>query len=106
MASRNLFWPGATTSINATTTTANAALPRAGGVIRLANTGSTAVFVVLGTSGVTATLSTGFPILPGTAELFTSAQDRAGSSQSPTHFAAITETGTSRVSATIGEGEL
>lgn len=103
----SLFWPGATSTINATTTTSSIALARTGGkVVRLANVGSVAVFIAFGDNTVTATVANGMPILPGTVELFAMAQIRAGSSTSPTYFAAITESSTARISATVGEGEL
>lgn len=101
------FWPGASSTINASTITGSVALARMGPRIRICNTGSNAVFVNFGDFSVTATVAGGLPILPGTAELFTLAQIRtgAGGGGQPTHFAAITETGTSRVSVTVGEGD-
>lgn len=103
--SDTLFWPGATVSAVATTTTQAVALGSARTTVRLVNVGSEVVYLSFGDSSITTTVSTGMPILPGTVELFTLAQLRPGSSSNPTHMAIITSANTSRISATTGEGE-
>lgn len=101
----HLFWPAFTASVVATTTTAATALGYTGKTMRIVNVGNETVYVKFGDSTATVTVSTGMPILPGTVELFQTAQIRAGSSNSPTHVATITEANTSRLSITLGEGD-
>jgi len=92
-----VFRPTSTVSINATTSTASIAMTGSGRNVRVSNSGLTAVFINFGTSSVTATLAAGIPIQPGTSEVF----EVSGAN---TYFAALTESGTSRINVTRGEG--
>jgi hypothetical protein len=92
-----VFRPTSTVSINANTITASIALAGSGRNVRVSNSGLTAVFLAFGGSTVTATVATGLPIQPGTSEVF----DYSGAN---TYVAAITESGTSRISVTRGDG--
>lgn len=90
----------ATVTVAATTTTANVALnlpaaPMAVDV-RLYNAGTVLARVAFGLSGVAAT-ATSMPLAPGAVEKF-------GLSPAATHMAAITDTGTATVHATVGMG--
>jgi len=108
MASSNsLFWPKSSVSVEATTTTAATAFTASGSpVVMLTNVGSVPVFIKFGSASVTVTVTDGMPILPGTKELFQMAQLRPGTSENPSYFACITESGSARICATVGEGEI
>jgi len=65
--------------------------------VRVHNAGTGLVFVEFGTSAVTAATTTGIPLAAGATEVFTV-------SQTDTHMAAITASGTATVYATPGLG--
>lgn len=90
---------GATVNLAVLTTTANVAVTRPNigtQSIRLVNVGTNTVFVTIGTSGVTASLTTSFPLLPNTAETFL-LQNGA------THVAAIASATGNTLYVTTGE---
>jgi len=102
MPSIDVFTPvGATVVLAVTTASASVArtsigLP-GGAILRIANIGTTVAFVEFGTSSVTASLSTSFPVLPGTVESF-------GINPQATHVAAITAGGSTTLHLTTGLG--
>lgn len=63
------FTPGATVNLAATDVSARVAIPLNSGTVRLANPGTSVIFVRFGDGAVAATTSD-MPILPGTAEAF------------------------------------
>lgn len=66
--------------------------------IELQNAGSVTVFVEFGTSGATAAVATGYPILAGQSKLVTV-------NATVTYVAALTASSTSTLYVTIGQGE-
>lgn len=105
--SKNVFNPfGNTVSLAAGTSTGSVARTLITGLgttdetpvqIRVANTSNVLAFINFGNSGVTASTTTGIPILPNTVEVFT--LERA-----ETHVAGITNTGTAQLYITTGRG--
>jgi hypothetical protein len=98
MNDNDLFGPGASVSVVATTSPQTAALPAAARVVLLTNPGATPVYYKLGSASVVASVTTCDCVLPGTKELFA-----AGGA---THISVVTELGSARLIATIGYGEL
>lgn len=90
-----------TVNLSVTTATGSVARTLSGHVggdeVRVANTGTAVAFVEFGASGITASVTTSFPVLPGTAEVF---------SVNPlqTNVAAITASGTTTLYITTGRG--
>ncbi len=95
--SSSLFSPKNTQTVVATTTSATTAFSSIGTTMRLAVTGTLPVFIAFGDAAVVATLSS-MPLFPGGPELFDTPARM-------THFAVITESSSSRISITMGEGD-
>lgn len=85
------------TTLTATTTTSNVALPSSGATVVVSNAGTTTAYVALGASTVTSTTATGTPVLAGSTVvlLATPAQ---------TYIAGITATGSDVLTITTGTG--
>lgn len=91
------FAPGPTVTVSATATSGPATLAGTGTSVEVQNAGSTAVFVKLGGTGVTAA-ATDYPVLAGQSKVI----GRDPSTQ--TTLAVIAPGGTATVYATTGEG--
>lgn len=91
------FEPGTTTTISASTTSANASIGSSGNVIRIYNSGTVPVFVRWGAGAQTATTSD-LPLAPGGVEMF--------SKFNADNVAVITASGTASVYVTPGSGAL
>jgi hypothetical protein len=88
-------------TLNASTTSANVARTLVGGStadVRIANVGTSIVYVAFGGASVTATVAAGMPLFPGAAEVFR--MQRADQ----TYVAGITASGTSSLVITSGQG--
>ena len=96
MATTMPFAPGATATINATTTSASASVNANVTTLEVQNAGSAAAFIRVGTGAQTA-VATDYPILAGQSKLITKA---IGADT----VAAITGTGTTTIYVTSGEG--
>ena len=100
MARIDCFEPvGATVNLAVTSTTGRVARTLIGedaAQVRIVNAGTVTVFLAFGGSSIDATTS-GMPLLPGTAEVFTLTKEM-------TNIAAITASGTATIYATTGRG--
>ena len=94
-----LFFPNQYASVVATATSQALALGGGGTTVRLAVTGDYPVIVKFGNSNVVATVSDGMPIFPGCPEVVDVDE------MTTSHMAVITESGTSRIYATMGAGQ-
>lgn len=92
---------GSTVNIDVAATTANVALGgnRNGGQIRIMNNGTATVWVAFGSSSITATLASAFPVGPGVTEVPT-----LPTSDGASHAAAIAAGSTGKVYFTPGLG--
>jgi len=94
----------ATVKIDASTTSANAALlkmPTGITQIRLYNSGSVPVFIRKGTDSTVTGLISDMPIAPGSVEVLTLNNNPTAPI---THVAAITASGTASLYVTVGQG--
>lgn len=102
-----VFLPLASVRMDCSTTSKRVAMPADGRHIRIFNNTSSLAWVNLGTSTVTAaipaadTAGPGFPVAPGSVELF---RENPSSATPTTHIAVILASGTGIVNVTVGEG--
>ncbi len=102
-----VFLPLRSVRVDASTTSKRVAMPADGRHVRIHNNTASLAWVNMGTSTVTAaipaadTAGPGFPVAPGTVELF---REDPSSAAPTTHIAVILQTGTGFVNVTVGEG--
>lgn len=103
----NAFYPvGATVSISATTSSDSVALTaydKSVGTVVVYNAGDALAFIEFGDSNVAAAV-TNYPVAPGSTQTFGVGETHTGTSDLPTHIAAITASGTATVYITSGRG--
>lgn len=92
------FTPTSEVILNAKTTTANVAISATGTPTQVivTNFGPSPAFVVLGAAGVTATVATGMPVMPGTQSVVLALGTN-------TNLAAITASGTATLHISAGK---
>jgi hypothetical protein len=94
----NAFFPVGNWGVTATTSTANAAIPSGGPMIRIARETSTArCWIKFGTSSITVNSGNGMELVSGVVEELENPNDT-----NYTHFAIICDTGTCGVNLTTG----
>jgi len=102
-----VFLPLRSVRMDCSTTSKRVALPALGRHVRIFNNTTSMAWVNLGGSGVTAaipaadTAGDGFPVAPGSVELF---REDPSTANAITHIAVILQSGTGIVNVTVGEG--
>jgi hypothetical protein len=102
-----VFLPLRSVRVDASATSKRVALPALGRHVRIFNDTTVTAWVNLGNSSVTAAIPAadaagdGFPIAPGSVELF---REDPSSAAAITHIAVILSGGTGNVNITVGEG--